>query len=80
MRFIETDADLASLVDYLRQHSPLSRLNNIEAHAVFTHLQQLGYRVQKPAAHPSGLRTTEEATTEVVPIGSGMNRRPATRR
>ncbi len=74
MAFLESYADLASLIDYLRLHTPLRILGNVDAHSVFKTLNQLGYRIKTPDAHPSGLRTTEAPTTEVVPIGSGMAR------
>jgi hypothetical protein len=79
MRFLESDADISSLIDHLRTSTPLGRLNNIEAHSVFKTISQLGYRLALPDSHPSGLRSTEMPITSVTPIGSGMNR-PATRR
>ena len=63
---MESDADWASLIDYLRINSPLKALNSTEAHDVFRQLRQLGYVIQKPAVHPSGLATTEEAITRVT--------------
>lgn len=66
MAELQSDADWASLVDYLRRETPLRLLNGIEAHEVFRKLRQLGYVIQRPASHPSGIETTEEAITEVV--------------
>ena len=66
MRNLESDSDWSSLVDHLRRETPLSALNSVEAHDVFRRLRQLGYVIQKPAVHPSGLQTTEEAITRVT--------------
>jgi hypothetical protein len=79
VKLIESDADLASIVDYLRANSPLGGLGNIDAHKVFACLTRLGYRIAKPASHPSGLKSCEEAITTVTSLGAGMGR-PATRR
>jgi hypothetical protein len=65
MAAIESDEEMSKLIEYLRDNTPLSALNAVEARAVFRSLSQLGYRIQKPAAHPSGLQTTEQAITRV---------------
>lgn len=64
--YLESDADWAALIDYLRRETPLRTLSSIEAHAVFRKLRQLGYRIQEPVRHPSGHPTTERATTTVT--------------
>jgi hypothetical protein len=68
-RYLESDSDWQSLIDYLRRETPLRQLNGIEGHAIFRELRQLGYRIEKPSVHPSGLETTEEAITTVVAPG-----------
>jgi hypothetical protein len=67
-RYIESDEDTCRLIAHLREKTPLSALNFVEASAVFRCLAQLGYRIQKPHQHPSGLETTEEAITTVEPL------------
>ena len=66
MTELQSDSDWASLIDYLRRETPLRLLNGIESHEVFRKLRQLGYVIQKPSVHPSGLDTTEEGITEVI--------------
>ncbi len=67
IRFLESDDAWHKLIEYLRENTPLRVLNSIEASEVFRRLKQLGYRIAEPEKHPSGLETTEAATTMLVP-------------
>jgi hypothetical protein len=66
IRYLESDSDWSSLISHLRDKTPLGQLNSIDAHHVFRHLRQLGYSLREPDRHPSGLSTTEAATTQVI--------------
>jgi hypothetical protein len=66
-KFIESDIEKHELIRWLQDKTPLGALSYPEASSVFN---SLGYRIQKPAKHPSGLATTEQAHTDVKPFGA----------
>jgi hypothetical protein len=45
-----TDTEMNALIGDLRNHTPLGRLNQVEATAVIAKLAELGYTVTKTAA------------------------------
>ena len=45
-----TDNELSALIQDLQTHTPLQRVNIVEARAIFARLDELGYVVAKPAA------------------------------
>jgi hypothetical protein len=63
MKTIDSDNGWLDLIEHLRRNTPLKVLNYVEARDVFRNLEQLGYQIGKPSAHPSSIETTEEAIT-----------------
>lgn len=66
----ETDEGWREFIDHLRSKTPLKALNFIEARAVFREVTSLGFRIQFPDRHPSGLATTKSPLTTVKPLHS----------
>jgi hypothetical protein len=64
---IASDEDMRGLVEVVCKVMP--SLNFIEARWIIERLDDLGY-LKYPDAHPSGLATSESATTELVPSPS----------
>jgi hypothetical protein len=71
-KLVESDEEKHHIVRWLQDCSPLGALSYPEAAAVFN---ALGYRIRKPDRHPSGLATTEQAHTDVKPLGAIGNSR-----
>jgi hypothetical protein len=48
-----TDSELATLIQDLQTHTPLSRINIAEVRQVFARLDAIGYTVAKQAPAPA---------------------------
>lgn len=71
-RYIESAESERHIIQYVRDQSPLGALAWPEAAAVFNRVNQLGYLIEEPLKHPSGLKTTAPAITDVTRLGAGM--------
>jgi hypothetical protein len=78
-RFPESDDEWHTLRRWLRDASPLGSLSSVEAKATFDALSGMGLKVREPDKHPSGIRTTEKAFTDVKRIGAGSHKRTVDR-
>jgi hypothetical protein len=65
MATIDSDNLLYDLITHLQTATPLGKLSLPEARAVFARLSQLGYVIEIPKAHPSGIPTSEQPFTEI---------------
>jgi hypothetical protein len=66
----ESDLERHELLTWLRDVSPLGSLSYPESKQVF---DSLGYRIQEPLTHPSGLKTTAKPYVKVTRLGAGTS-------